>query len=131
MLIAKLSVLAGAKVAGKDLVFMIGSPLATVGIFDPNMSELADEIDVTDSESSGGKEYLTGFTGRTLTYSQWFDDTDTALITGDEKNFSWKIGSDTYSGSLIITGRELSATREDAHRWNYTARIDGALGLAP
>lgn len=130
MLIAKLSVLAGAKIAGKDLVFKIGSPLATVGIFDPNMSELADEIDVTDSNSVDGKEYLTGFTGRTITYSQWFEDGDTALVTGDSENFSWKIGDKTYSGALVITGRELSAAREDAHRWNYTARIDGDLGVA-
>lgn len=131
MFIAKLSVLAGSdKVAGKDLVFMIGTPLATVSIFDPSMSELADEIDVTDSVSVGGKEYLAGFTGRTITFSQWFNDGDTALVTGDIKYFSWKIGDKTYSGRFVITGRELSATREDAHRWNYTARINGALGLA-
>ena len=129
MLIAKRSVIAGVKVAGKDLVFKVGSPLATVGIFDPNMGELADEIEVTDSNSTA-KEYLTGFTGRTITYSQWFDDTDTPLNVSDEENFSWAIGAKTYSGSHIITGRELAATREDAHRWNFTSRIDGDLSVA-
>ena len=120
-----------AKITGKALVFKIGSPLATLGIFDPTMDESADEIDVTDSETSGdGREYLTGFVGRTVTYSRWYSDTETPLVIGDEENFSWAAGSKTYSGALIITGRSLGATREDAHRYNYTARITGALAFA-
>ena len=118
-----------AKIAGKDLVFMIGSPLATTGIFDPSMDEGVDEIDVTDSESSA-REYLTGFENRSITFAKWYSDADTPLEVGDTENFSWAIGSKTFSGSLVVTGRTLAATREDAHRYNYTARISGALGFA-
>lgn len=115
-----------AKIAGKDLVFKIGSPLATVGVFDPNMDEQADEIDVTDSNSTD-REYLTGFTNRSISFAKWFSDSETPLEVGDEQPFSWKIGAKTFAGTLVVTGRTVGATREDAHRYNYTARITGAV----
>jgi len=119
------------KIAGKSLVFMVGSPLATIGIFDPTMDETADEIDVTDSESTGaGREYLSGYEGRTISYAKWYLDDDTPLVLGDTDAFSWAMGSKTLTGNLLITGRSLGATREDAHRWNYTARITGTITLA-
>ena len=120
-----------AKVSGKDLDFKIGSPLATIGIFDINMDENADEIDVTDSMSSGdAREYLAGFVNRSLTYSRWYSDTDTPEDVGDEEAFSWKAGAKTFTGTILITGRTVGATREDAHRYNYTARITGDIAWA-
>ena len=119
------------KVAGKDLVFQVGSPLATIGIFDPNMDESADEIDVTDSESSGNsREFLSGYVGRSITYAKWYKDDDTPLEVGDSENFSWGLGAKSFTGALVITGRTTGATREDAARYDYTARISGALGFA-
>lgn len=119
------------KIAGKDLVFKIGSPLATVGIFDPNMDEKADEIDVTDSNSTGdSREYLTGFVNRSISFAKWYSDAETPLEVGDEENFSWNIGAKTFTGTIIVTGRTLGSTREDAHRYNYTARITGAVAFA-
>jgi predicted secreted protein len=121
------------KIAGKDLVFKLGTAagtwLATVGIFDPNIDESAGEIEVTDS-SSTDKEYLSGYTGRTLTYSKWYAEDSDPDDVGDTRYFSWKAGTKTFSGQLIITGRKIGATREDAHRYDYTARITGALGYA-
>lgn len=118
-----------AKIAGKDLVFKIGSPLTSIGIFDPSMEESTEEIDVTDSESSA-REYITGFVNRTISFSKWFADDETPLSIGDVKDFSWQIGNKTITGKLIITGRNLSASREDAHRYNYTARINGDITIS-
>ncbi len=121
------------KIAGKSLVFKLGtgvSFLVTTGIFDPNIDETSKEINVTDSESGSDEEYLTSYTGRTLTYAKWYnEDTDPAEV-GDTLSFSWKAGTKTFSGTLMITGRKIGATREDAHRYDYTARITGALGYA-
>ena len=119
------------KVAGKDLVFQVGSPLATIGIFDVSMEETADEIDVTDSESTGdAREYLSGFIGRSLTYSKWYLDDDTPLDLGDTEPFDWAMGAKSLAGTILVTGRTLGATREDAHRWTYTCRITGATTLS-
>lgn len=118
------------KIAGKDLVFKLGtgaSFLSTVGIFDPTIDESASEIDVTDS-SSTDREYLTGFAGRTITYSKWYSEDSDPDDIGDTRYFSWKAGTKTFSGMIIITGRKFGATRDDAHRYDYTARISGALG---
>lgn len=117
------------KVAGKSLVFKIGSPLTTIGIFDPNLNETADEIDVTDSESGDDREWLAGFESREFSFSQWFDDAATPTAIGDTQAFSWKIGNKTVAGNLVITGRTLSATREDAHRFDFKCRVTGAVSI--
>lgn len=121
-----------AKIAGKDLVFKLGtgaSFLVTVGIFDPTIDESAGEIEVTDSASTA-KEYLAGFTGRTISWAKWYsEDTDPEDV-GDTVYFSWKAGTKTFSGQIVVTGRKIGATREDAHRYDYTGRISGALGYA-
>jgi len=119
-----------AKIAGKSLVFKIGSPLATIGIFDPNLNETADEIDVTDSESGDDREWLAGFESKEFSFAQWFSDSATPLENGDTQAFSWKIGAKTVTGTLVITGRTLGATREDAHRFDYKCRVTGAVTIA-
>lgn len=121
-----------AKIAGKDLVFKLGTlstTLATVGIFDPTIEESAGEIDVTDS-SSTAKEFLAGFVGRTLTWSKWYSEDANPEDVNDTLYFSWKAGTKTFSGQLVIISRKISATREDAHRYDYTARITGPLTYA-
>lgn len=118
-----------AKVASKDLVFKVGSPLATLGIFDPNIDESADEIEVTDSDSTA-KEYLSGFTGRTIGWARWYSDADTPLEVGDEEAFSLKLGAKTFTGTVIVTGRKISASQNDAVRYDYTGRVSGALNFA-
>lgn len=116
-----------AKEASKDLVFKIGSPLVTIGIYDPTLDELADEIDVTDSESGGSREYLAGYANRTITFSRWLDSSTEPDDIGDEVDFSWTIGSTEITGTVVILGRNLAATREDAHKFAFTARVDGDL----
>lgn len=118
------------KIAGKDLVFKLGtgvSFLVTVGIFDPNIDESTEEIDVTDSDSTA-REYLAGFTGRVITWAKWYAEDSDPDDVGDTRYFSWKAGAKTFSGAVVITGRKISASREDAHRYDYTGRISGALG---
>lgn len=119
-----------AKVASKDLVFKIGSPLATIGIFDPKITEVADEIDVTDSESTTGREYLAGYENRTISWSRWVDGTTEAEDVGETVDFSWTFGSLAATGSIVILGRDIGAAKEDAHRYDYTGRITGALAIA-
>jgi len=120
------------KVAGKDLVFKLGtgaSFLATVGIFDPSIDEGASEIDVTDS-SSTAKEYLAGYPDRSISWSKWYSDADTPEAVGDTVYFSWKAGSKTFSGAIVVTGRKVGGSRDDAHRYDYSGRISGALAFA-
>ena len=119
-----------AKVASKDLVFKIGSPLATIGIFDPKITEAADEIDVTDSASGDDREYLAGYENRTIAFARWTDGTTEPETVGETVNFSWGFGSLAGTGSMVILGRDLTASKEDAHRWDFTARITGALAIA-
>ncbi|MCP4650310.1 MAG: hypothetical protein GY853_09575 [PVC group bacterium] len=116
-----------AKIAGKDLVFKIGNPLVEVCIFDPKLDQTADEIDVTDSCSSGDtREFIDGFITRGLTFSRWFDDGVTPLAIGDEEDFEWTVGGSVLTGVLRIMGASFGVTVDTAHRYDYTAKVIGA-----
>lgn len=120
-----------AKIAGKSLVFKIGSPLTEVAIFDPKISEKAGEIDVTDSMSADdAREFLAGYKDNSFSFAQWFKDDADPLAVGDVKPFEWTIGAKKATGTIVITGRDLGATRDDAHRFDFQARINGDVTIA-
>lgn len=117
-----------AKIAGKDVTLKVGDPLSETGVFDVKFDEQTDELDVTDSMSAGdSREYLTGLVNRQMTFNKWYSDADTPLNVGDTTNFELILGTKKWAGALKVTGRNLNANRDDASRYEYTARVTGAV----
>jgi len=117
-----------AKVAGKNVIFKIGAVTpSAVGVVDPAIDQSLDELDVTDTASSGNREYLAGFANASMSWSKWYDTTETPVEVGASLVFELDLGAKAFTGSCIVTGRKIGAALADSVKFDYTARITGAL----
>jgi predicted secreted protein len=109
----------------------IWKSLEEKGVYDAKLSQKADEIEVTDSMSSGdGKEFISGLVDRSITFSMWFrDDENDRLTIGNVKAFEMILSGKKFSGTLIIMSDDVDSSLKDAVKVNYTARITGAFAF--
>lgn len=120
--------------------FYVPDGLTEVGITDVSIDESADELDVTDTKSTA-REYLVSANNKTITWAQWYDDTETTpMAVGNIRWFKLDAGTVEISGveydlywigTLVITGRKVAATMNDAVKYEFTARITGIMGFSP
>ena len=116
------------KVLGRNIVITFGDTPVEKGIYDFDLDEKSDEIDVTDTLSPEGvKEYVTGLVSSTFTFGMWFRDNETPFALNSKHPFVITLGRSTLSGVLEISRRRMVTKMEDAVKMTFTARICGNL----
>ena len=98
------------------------------GVTSLEISRQADEIDVTDTATTGdGKEYLGGRVGRTFTVEMWRDTTVAAPPLNAEHAGIIDFEGLQYSGQMIILSISTQASIDNAIKETVTGRINGAV----
>ncbi|MBU1095838.1 MAG: hypothetical protein KKB34_05090 [Bacteroidetes bacterium] len=117
-----------AKAAGIAVKLKIGATPVEIPIFDPELNENADELDVSDNASGGSREYLSGLISREISFAQWFrDDATNTPNIGDTVPALLIAGTKQFDGDFVVFNRKFSAKREEATRWDFSGKFTGAV----
>ena len=124
-----------AKVHSKNSTFTLNSVVLSDNVDDLSLERAVDEAEVT-TFASTGKEYVTGFSDNSISFSgPWdgaageVDATVAPLVGGAAVTWSYAPASGvvTYSGSCLITGYNIKSSIGGAVTYDATARITGAV----
>lgn len=113
------------KILGKDASFKVGG--TAYPCFDLAIEVSADEVDVTDLESTGDyREFLSGFKNGTLTFNSYLNDTAVPIQAGASGSFEAVFGAYKMTGNMIINKRGLGTSVDGAVKVDVSARMTGA-----
>lgn len=98
------------------------------GVISFSYSERHDEVEVTDTNTSGdGKEFVGGRSERTCTVQIVKDPTVADLAMNSEKSATLDYEGFTYAGTLILLEKTADANIDDKMVMTYTGRFNGTV----
>ena len=128
---------------GNGVTIKIGTH-GVAGINNIAFDTALDQLDVTDFDSNGNKEYIAGLSGGTIALSGDYEPTDTngqvaiqtafttkALMTGATKPVFTVNGTNGFTADALVSVLSISMTPEGKVTISFTLQLTGAISIVP